>query len=98
LVTYLTRPVASEHLLAFYRRVYPGGPGWRSIAAEFPGREADGINARTFINIFLGVVISNCFLIGTGKWILGAPWVGVSVLLLAFAAGAGLYRSLRTTG
>jgi len=34
--TFLTKPVKREHLLAFYRRVHPGGPGWRVIAAQIP--------------------------------------------------------------
>ncbi|MFC1586605.1 sodium:solute symporter family protein, partial [Fibrobacterota bacterium] len=83
LVTLLTRPVSKEHLIKFYRKVYPGGPGWKEIAAEVPGREEQGVNAGTFVNIGLGVVISNCFLIGTGKLILGSPVFGMVMVLIA---------------
>ena len=34
LVTFLTKPVAKEKLIAFVRKVQPGGPGWWRIEAE----------------------------------------------------------------
>jgi hypothetical protein len=95
IVTLLTRPVSREHLISFYRKVYPGGPGWKHIAEEVPGHEKDGINAKTFLNIGLGVVASNGFLIGTGKLILGAPLSGTLLLGIAVLAGAGLFFSLK---
>jgi DHA1 family multidrug resistance protein-like MFS transporter len=33
-VTFATRPEPEAHLAAFYRRVRPGGPGWRRLAAR----------------------------------------------------------------
>jgi Na+/proline symporter len=95
LVTFLTRPVARDHLIAFYRKVYPGGPGWGSIAAEVPGYEHAGINKKTFFNIFLGIVVSNCCLVGTGKWILGDPKTGIALLLIGISAALGLYSNLK---
>ena len=32
LATWLTAPEPMSHLVAFYRRVRPGGPGWRCVA------------------------------------------------------------------
>lgn len=32
LATWLTAPEPMPHLVAFYRRVHPGGPGWRCVA------------------------------------------------------------------
>jgi len=39
-VTLLTRPVPNDKLVAFYRRVRPGGPGWRHIAVQCPEIDA----------------------------------------------------------
>src|SRR3989304_994954 len=39
--TWLTKPEPIEHLKAFYRRVHPGGIGWRKIAAECPEVKGD---------------------------------------------------------
>ncbi len=33
-VTYLTKPTEENKLIEFYRRVYPGGRGWKHIAAQ----------------------------------------------------------------
>lgn len=40
-VTFLTRPESDEVLLAFYRRVRPGGPGWKPMKRLDPGVETD---------------------------------------------------------
>ncbi|MFQ5525952.1 MAG: sodium:solute symporter family protein [Thermoanaerobaculia bacterium] len=34
LVTLLTPPTSMERLVSFYRKAYPGGPGWRAVAAR----------------------------------------------------------------
>ena len=41
LVTFLTRAEAEETLVAFYRKVRPGGPGWRPIARLAPDVNPD---------------------------------------------------------
>ncbi|MBF0433631.1 MAG: Na+:solute symporter [Fibrobacteria bacterium] len=94
-ITMLTRPVSREHLVKFYKKVYPGGPGWADFKKEAPGKESEGLNARTFVNIALGVTVSNCFLIGTGKMILGSPLVGIVLLIGAFISGTLLYRNIK---
>lgn len=93
-VTMITRPVAKGHLIKFYRRVYPGGPGWRKIALEVPGYEKEGITAKTFLHIGLGIIMVNCSLIGTGKLILGSLFPCMLLLLMAVASGIGLYFCL----
>src|SRR5215510_11456275 len=37
--TFVTSPEPTERLIKFYRRVRPGGPGWKRIAAEAGGTE-----------------------------------------------------------
>ncbi len=41
-VTFLTKPTESRKLRAFYRRVCPDGPGWRSLEIENPDISSDG--------------------------------------------------------
>ena len=40
--TFVTRPEPRFHLLAFYTKVRPDGPGWGPIAAEAPTTRPDG--------------------------------------------------------
>lgn len=94
-ITFVTRPVSTNHLIAFYKRVYPGGPGWKSIAEKVPGYEKQGIKIATFLHIILGIIVVNCILIGTGKLILGSALIGISLLLTAVCSGTGLFFCLK---
>jgi SSS family solute:Na+ symporter len=40
-VTFITRPVEENKLLAFYKRTRPGGIGWKAIASKLPNVQAD---------------------------------------------------------
>jgi solute:Na+ symporter, SSS family len=87
LVTLLTPPEPRETLVAFYRRVRPSGPGWRTIAAEtgveddVPG-ESLGMQ---FYNWLLGCVLIYATLFGIGKlvfkeWMEGAVYTVAAVI------------------
>ncbi|MCP4194069.1 MAG: Na+:solute symporter [Planctomycetaceae bacterium] len=41
IVTFLTPSESDQTLLAFFRKVRPGGPGWKPIAAQAPDVEVD---------------------------------------------------------
>jgi Na+/proline symporter len=95
IVTLMTRPVSRDHLIRFYKKVYPGGPGWKIVAKEVPGYESQGLNGKTFVNMILGIMVMNFFLVGTGKLILGHTLAGGLLLLAAVGAGAWLYYNLK---
>lgn len=92
LVTFLTPPVGREHLIRFYRRVRPGGPGWRAVAPSGAGGTA---LTRTVVSIVSGVVFINGALIGIGKLVLGMTVSGLIALAVAAAAGIVLAVTLR---
>ena len=95
-VTFLTRPESDATLAAFYRRVRPGGPGWRRVADGL-GYGGDTIpgGALSWLNWVAGLVAVFTTLYGTGQILLGSTLRGV--LGIAVAAGAlGLIaRNLR---
>ncbi|MHB8876491.1 MAG: sodium:solute symporter family protein [Myxococcaceae bacterium] len=95
-VTFLTAPTSEATLIAFYRRVRPGGPGWRRVAAQagFPGEPMAG-GALSWVNWVAGVVSVYAALFGVGRVILGPRLEGVGYLLLAAAAFAVIARNLR---
>lgn len=76
LVTILTKPVNREHLKKFYRKVQPGGPGWRDIENEIK-KEEPSFKAKSpltwanFKNWILATITVYCFLFGFGKIIMG---------------------------
>jgi Na+/proline symporter len=98
-VTFATSPEPDSMLDSFYRRVRPGGPGWRKVA-ERNGFGAEGIEggALAWTNWIAGIVAVYCTLFGIGKLIFGQTVTGLVLLLVAVVAFAWIARSFRDTG
>ncbi len=84
-VTMLTRPVATDHLKAFYRRVRPGG-WWGPIATscpEVPREKSRGL----WLGWISGVVCVYSGLFGVGYLCLAQPPRAIACLVVAFLSG-----------
>ncbi|MDZ7797877.1 MAG: sodium:solute symporter family protein [Candidatus Marinimicrobia bacterium] len=66
-VTFLTKPSDEKKLKAFYKKVHPGGRGWKRIADKMPEVKSDTGFGRMFISWGAGVVLVYTFLFGLGK-------------------------------
>jgi SSS family solute:Na+ symporter len=97
-VTLLTEPTPRPHLLAFYRKVRPGGAGWRAVAGEEPGFEGDGPTWRSFVGIAAGTVSVYGALLGTGALLLGRVELAVAGLCAALIGAWGAGRTLGGVG
>ena len=97
-VTFLTRPEPDSVLLSFYRRVRPGGPGWRRIAlaAGLPPEPIAG-GKTAWLNWIAGVVAVYATLFGIGKIVFGELTRGLILLAIAAVAFGWISRSLRQT-
>ncbi|HEX2187250.1 MAG TPA: sodium:solute symporter family protein [Longimicrobiaceae bacterium] len=94
--TFLTPPVPEETLVAFYRRVRPGGPGWRRVAAAAGyGPEPIAGGALSWTGWVAGVVAVYATLFGTGRILFGETAQGAGLLLLGAAAFGWIARTLR---
>jgi len=98
LVTFLTKPVAEERLIQFYRRVHPGGIGWRKVEEMVPDVPGDSGFAWLFVDWVCGVLLVYGVLFGIGKVIFGELFLGFSLLLLALLAGGIIYWDLSRRG
>ncbi len=85
--TLLTRPEPRAHLVAFYRKVRPDGPGWRPVAAVATDVHRDGTLRRGILCAVLGSTVIWLTLPGIGAVIFGET--GKAVLCLGGAAVAG---------
>jgi Na+/proline symporter len=95
-VTFLTRPEPDSVLDAFYRRVRPGGPGWRTVSARLGfGRERIPGGALAWTNWIAGIVAVYATLFGIGKLVFGELSSGLILLVIAAAAFAWIARSFR---
>lgn len=92
-VTFATRPTDETVLLAFYRRVHPGGALWRPIARKLPDVPGDTGYAGLFADWIAGSLCVAFSLLGVGKVIFGRTTSGL--LLLGAAAVLGISVGLR---
>ena len=91
-VTWLTPPEPMAHLVAFYRRVTPGGPGWRPVAAAANAPRPDSLRGPLLDWIAGGLVVYGV-LFGTGGALFGSSAGTVLPLGLAMTASLWLWRS-----
>jgi len=68
-VTFLTKPTDESVLLAFYKRVYPGGKLWKRVSSKLPEIKEQKMFFRMFVNWIFGVFLVYSILFGTGKLI-----------------------------
>jgi len=96
-VTFLTPPEPMDHLIAFYRRVRPGGPGWARIAraAGDPPPEAIG---SLVIDWIAGWVLVYSTLFGIGALLFQSLSAAVPYAACALGAGFLLHHHLKKRG
>jgi len=92
--TFLTRPTSAATLDRFYRRVRPGGNGWKPVAARNPDiRPTDNLTA-LFVDWIAGIALVYGILLAVGEWLFGSFATGVGYAAAAAVAGWWLWRSL----
>lgn len=96
-VTLLTAPEPEAHLVAFYRRVRPGGPGWTRIARLAGGPPPEPIGG-LLVDWIAGWVLVYATLFGIGSLLLGPLSAAVASLAVAAGAVALIARDLSRRG
>ena len=95
--TFLTSPEPDSVLDSFYRRVRPGGPGWRHVSERLGyGRESIPGGALAWTNWIAGIIAVYSTLFGLGKLVFGQLGTGLALLAVAVAAFAWIARSFRS--
>ncbi|MGN6393140.1 MAG: sodium:solute symporter family protein [Gemmatimonadales bacterium] len=95
-VTLCTRPEPDAVLERFYRRVRPGGPGWRRVARRL-GYADDRIpgGALSWVNWVAGVMAVYASVFAVGEFLTGSTrlgWLESAVAVVAFLL---IHRNLR---
>ena len=95
-VTLLTGPESEETLARFYRKVRPGGPGWRQVAERL-GFGADPIpgGALSWVNWLAGLVAVYAAVFAIGAILTGFPTRGLLYGVAAVGAFLLIQRNLR---
>ncbi|MDX2119964.1 MAG: sodium:solute symporter family protein [Gemmatimonadota bacterium] len=90
--TFLTAPTARDRLVDFYRRVRPGGPGWKPIQAEAGvGPSPDNL-PQALLGWMLGIAFVYAALFGTGSFLYGRTPQALVWLAVCVGSGMGLVR------
>jgi SSS family solute:Na+ symporter len=97
-VTLLTKPTEESVLIAFYRRVHPGGIFWKRIAAKVPEVRGDTGLGLLLLDWVAGIVLIYSSLFGTGKLIFGETGNAALLYGVALVAGWVIYRDLSARG
>jgi solute:Na+ symporter, SSS family len=95
-VTFLTPPESDAVLDSFYRRVRPGGPGWRKVAARL-GYATDKIpgGSLAWINWIAGVAAVYGSVFAVGEFLTGTAPRGWLYSAVAVGAFLLIQRNLR---
>jgi solute:Na+ symporter, SSS family len=94
-VTFLTRPTSEKTLIAFYKRTYPGGIGWRRIQKLVPMENRNNHFGRLFVNWIMGIILVYASLFGVGKIIFSEFITGSIILVIGFLAAVVIYYNTR---
>jgi Na+/proline symporter len=95
-VTFLTPPESAATLERFYRRVRPGGGGWRPVSERLGyGTEPIPGGALSWVNWVAGVVAVYAAVFALGAVLAGWPGRGVFYAAVAIVAFSLIYRNLR---
>jgi SSS family solute:Na+ symporter len=95
-VTFLTQPESNAVLDSFYKRVRPGGPGWRVVSTRLGhGGEKIPGGALAWTNWIAGIMAVYATLFGIGKLIFGNYTEALILIGVAVVSFAWIARSFR---
>ena len=97
IVTFVTPPEPESHLVAFYRRVRPGGPGWGPIARKAGGPPPEAIGSLV-VDWVAGWILIYAVLFGIGSAVLGSMATALACLGVAAVATIVISRDLSRRG
>ncbi len=104
-VTFITRPDTDEKLFDFYKKIQPGGPGWRVVVEKATTKHIDIITDTAPWTVPLGIlamILGCCLVYGvlftTGHLIYGNVTESVILATLTITAGVLLIRVWKKIG
>jgi Na+/proline symporter len=95
IVTLITPPVKQPVLASFYKKVHPGGIGWKKMRKQFPEIVHDHNYGRVFLNWILGVISIYATMYGIGKVLFASYIKGFAALAIAVFAGIIIFQNLK---
>lgn len=98
IATFITKPTEDAKLDAFFRRVRPGGPGWKPVALRNPNVQPDSGLLPLALDWIAGVILVYMTLFGVGHLLLGSYLNATICLVIAAASAYYIYYDLTRRG
>ena len=95
-VTFLTKPTDNATLVSFYRRTRPSRKGWEPIARLAPDVKVNAGAGVRLAQWALGCAMIYFSLFGVGAIVFGQYLRGVIFIVIAVAAGYGVFLGIRS--
>lgn len=96
-VTWLTPAEPMSHLVAFYTKIRPAGPGWAPVAAAVSGEPTQPASLTgMWLDWVAGCIVVYGILFGVAGLLFGSPTRASGAIFGALLAGIWLYRGLTT--
>ena len=96
LVTFLTKPVENNRLLAFYKKVKPIG-WWQPIALQAPEIVVPHVAKTSWLGFGFGVIFLNSILFSVGHLVLGHYLIAFILIVIAIISGRMTLRQVENT-
>lgn len=96
IVTFVTKPVDNDKLVAFYSKVRPKG-WWAPIARQVPEVINSGKSGHSWLGFLFGVIFLNSILFSVGHAVLGGYWVALLLAAIGAASGWATIRFMNNT-
>jgi solute:Na+ symporter, SSS family len=93
--TFLTKPVVAETLETFYKKVHPGGIGWKHLQQKYPEIKVDTHFRKNLINWGCGLVCIYATMFGTGKLLFHEYLSGSIAIGITLIAAIVIYSNLK---
>lgn len=104
-VTFLTQPESSETLRNFYRRIQPGGKGWKKVVDGAKMDGVDIVDAKAkwtlpsgILAMLAGTVLIYSLLFATGKFLFGQTSIAALLFVIAIISAWILVRFWNKVG
>lgn len=104
-VTFLTQPESKQTLRNFYRRIQPGGSGWKKVVEEARAEGEEIVDAKAkwtlpsgILAMLAGTVLVYSLLFATGKLLFGQTAIAVILFLIAIVSAWILVRFWNKVG
>lgn len=105
LVTFLTKPDDDQKLFDFYKKIQPGGPGWKYILTKAEKQEINIVTSTEkwmvpsgILAMFLGCILVYTTLFATGSWIFGNNTDASILSVVVLISGFLLYKLWKRIG